>query len=96
MTLVTEFLFLDVIKTFLGVAIVAQQVKNLASIHEDADSIPGLPQWDKRYSIARGCGVGRRCSSEDIAAALIQPLAWEIPYAAGEALKKKKTKNKKF
>ena len=28
------------------------------------------------------------------AAALIQPLAWERPYAAGAALKKKKIKNK--
>ena len=29
------------------------------------------------------------------AGALIQPLAWELPYAAGVALKSKKTKNKK-
>ena len=30
------------------------------------------------------------------AAALIQPLAWELPYALGVALKGKKTKNKKM
>ena len=29
----------------IGVPIVAQQVKNLTSIHEDSGSIPGLIQW---------------------------------------------------
>ena len=46
------------------------------------------------------CGVGCRCSLDDLAllwlwrrpaaAAPIQPLAWELPYAVGAALKKKK------
>ena len=30
-----------------GVPTVAQRVKNLASIYEDAGLIPGLPQWVK-------------------------------------------------
>ena len=32
-------------KNFLGVPVVAQQVKNPVSIHEDADLIPGLAHW---------------------------------------------------
>ena len=47
------------------------------------------------------CGVGCRCSSDPVllrlccrlaAAALIQPLAWELLCAEGAALKKKKKK----
>ena len=33
--------------TLLGVPIVAHQIKNPTSIHEDEDSIPGLAQWVK-------------------------------------------------
>ena len=54
-----------------------------------------------------GCGVGRRCGLDLswlwlwcrlAAVAPVRPLAWELPYAAGAALKrrkKKKPKNKK-
>ena len=40
-----------------GVSIVAQQVKNLPSIHEDADWIPGLAEWVKDLALpwAVGC-----------------------------------------
>ena len=31
----------------IGVPIVAHQVENLTSIHEDVSSIPGLTQWFK-------------------------------------------------
>ena len=50
------------------------------------------------------CGVGRRCSSGPVllwlwcglaAAARIQPLAWEVPYATGAALTRQKTKDEK-
>ena len=58
--------------------------------------------------IAMSCGVGQRCGSDPELlwlwcrlAALIQPLAWELPYAEGVALKiqnkqtNKKTKKEK-
>ena len=54
--------------------------------------------------VAMCCGVGRRGGSDptfqwlwcrSVAVAPIQPLAWELPYAAGEALKSKKKKKKK-
>ena len=56
--------------------------------------------------MAVSCGIGRRRSLDLVwlwlwlwhrlaATALIRPLAWELPYAAGEALEKaKRQKNK--
>ena len=79
---------------------------NPTSIHEDAGSIPGLPQ---ESGIAVSCGVCCRYGSDLAllwlwlwlwrrltAAVLIQPLAWEHPDVTGMALKsKKKTKEKR-
>ena len=44
---------------------------------------PGLAQWDKDSALLR---LWWRLA----AAALIGPLAWELPYAVGAALKRKK------
>ena len=54
---------------------------NLSSIHEDLGLNPGLTQWVKDSALLWPA-----------VAALTQPLAWELPYGAGAALKKPKKK----
>ena len=70
-------------------------VTNPTSIHEAVASIPGLAH-----------GASCRCGldlvwlwlwlwSRPAAIALIQPLAWGLPYAAGAALKRQKKRKEK-
>ena len=75
---------------------------NLTSVHEDAGLIPGLTQWIRGSDIALSCVVGRRRGLDPellwlwhrpAAIALTPPLAWNLPYAAGSALKSKQKQN---
>ena len=57
----------------------AQQVKNMTSIHEDVGSIPSLTQWVKGSGIAVSCGVCCRSGSDPA-------LLWLWSRPAAEAL----------
>ena len=78
---------------------------NLTRTHEVAGLIPGLSQRIKDPVLPWAGGVGHRHGSDPAlpwlwcrltVAALIQPLAWELLYATGAALKKKQKKKRIF
>ena len=92
-------LILTILNQLQGVPIVAQWKTNLTSNPEDAGLIPWPYSVGKWSSIAMSCGVGHRHGSDPAllwlwcgpaAIALPWPLAWELPYTGGVALKRQK------
>ena len=72
---------------------------NPINIRENMGLIPGLTQVGQGSGVAVSCGVGYRHGLDPMllwlwqksaAAAQFRPLAWELPYARGVALKSKK------
>ena len=61
----------------------AQQVKNLTSIHEEVGLIPGLSQWIKGSSIAARCCVGCRCGLDLALLWLCHMLAADLTLSRG-------------
>ena len=88
-SIVKYHLVMTFLKIILGSTHCGSVATNLTSTHEDAGSIPGFAQGVKDPVL-----LWLWC--RPWATALIQPLAWEPPYAKGATLKTKKKKKKNY
>ena len=85
-------------KIKIQVPVVNKQVKNPTSIYEDEGSTPGLPRWVNDPALLQAAAQVTDADQNAVvvavaqasAAAPIQPLAQELPYATSAALKRKK------
>ena len=72
----------------------SQQITKPSSLHEDEAMIPDLTQWIKDPALLWISVALLQLWHRPAAASPIQPLAKELPYAAGVACKKIKKKTK--
>ena len=72
----------------------AQEVKNLTSIHKNGGLIPGLTQWVKDPTLLKAVVYAADVAQilllwcRPAEAAPIRLLVWELPYATAVALKR--------
>ena len=98
----SSFCVVDLKFKFGGIPFVAQQKEiQLVPMRMQVQSLASLSGW-LSSGVALSCGVGHRHGSDlalpwlwcrSAVTAPIWPLAWELPYAAGVALKREKKKN---